>query len=91
MASPERHWLELRRRHYNLLEKIESVHGTVVGARISVKKEYAAKNAPVAVELIDHKQLEETKVDRFVESLGANLSSQESSYPRVPRIMPMSK
>lgn len=82
MASSERHWLELRSRHYLLLERIEKDHGTVVGACLSVRKEFPAKNAPVCVELIDFKATEATCVLRFVESLGSNLNSQESSSSR---------
>lgn len=91
MASTERHWLELRRRHYIFLEKIESVHGSVVGARISVRKEWAAKNSPVAVELIDHKEVEETKVTRFCESLGCRLGSKESLKSPVERIRALNR
>ena len=73
-----RYWLELRRRHYKILEVAEKLNGSLIGCRFSVKKEWDARNARVEVVYMDHRATDEVNIERFIESLAVRFPSQES-------------
>jgi len=78
LGDGRRYWLELRRRHYKILEVAEKLNGSVVGCRFSVKKEWDAINARVEVTYMDYRETAEVNVERFIESLAVRFPSVES-------------
>jgi hypothetical protein len=80
----EKFWLELRSRHYALLERIDRLHGTVVGSSLMVKKIGRHRNAPVEVEFLDWKETEATNIERFLMSLGVRLPIESHSTAARP-------
>ena len=81
LGDGTRYWLELRRRHYKLLEIAEGLNHTLIGTRWSVRKEWNAANARVEITFLDWKQTDEVNVERFVESLACRFPVSESRKP----------
>lgn len=91
LGDGRRYWLELRRRHYKLLEIAEKDNKTIIGTRWSVKKEWDAVNARVEITYMDHRPTSEVNVDRFIESLAVRFPSKESTAPPVRHISRLSR
>jgi hypothetical protein len=80
----ERFWLELRRPHHPTLAQWNDEFSTVVGCRFFAKKSYAAKNAPVVLELVSWSKVAEISILRFCESLGQRVASSKSHSGKQP-------
>lgn len=64
------HLLELRERHRDVIERMVGEYGGTAGVRVVVRKEGAARNAPVCVSVLCKESSCRVATAKLVESLG---------------------